>query len=78
MFEKLETVELRFVELEEALSQPGISGKELTRISKERGSIENLVNTYRLYKAKKQAFKEAKTLLDEGDAEMRELEKILK
>jgi len=75
VFERLETVELRFVELEEALSQPGISGKELTRISKERGSIEELVNTYRVYKSKKQAFKDAKTLLEEGDAEMRELAK---
>lgn len=75
MFEKLESVEMRFVEIEEALSQPGLDGKNLARLSKERGAVEELVSVYREYKLKKKSLEEARHLLEEGDADFRELAK---
>jgi len=75
MFDKLATVESRFVEIEHALSQGGLDGKELTRLSKERAAIADLVEAYRTFKALAQRVADAKQLLVDGDAELRSLAK---
>ncbi len=75
MFEKLEVVERRFEELEMALSQPNLDGKELTRISKERAAIEDVVREFVNLKAIKKSLAEAKDLLEENDDSLRELAK---
>ena len=75
MFDKLATVESRFVEIEHALSQGGLDGKGLTRLSKERAAIVDLVEGYRLYKSLAQRVADAKHMLADGDAELRALAK---
>lgn len=50
MFDKLEDVENRFVAIEETLSQPGLDGKEMIRLTKERAEVLELVELYRRYK----------------------------
>ena len=52
MFQKLEDVELRYVELETALVDPTTIGnrKEYVRLSKERSDIEDIVRRYREWK----------------------------
>lgn len=75
MFENLEDVERRFEELENALGQPSIDGKEVTRLSKERANIAELVEAYGQYKVLVQARDDAKHMLDEDDAEMRAMAK---
>ena len=75
MFEKLEVVERRFEELEMALAQPDLDGKELTRISKERAAIEEVVRGFQSLKAIKKSLQEAKDLLEENDESLRDLAK---
>lgn len=75
MFENLEDVARRFEELENALGQSDIDGKEVTRLSKERASIEELVTAYAQYKTLVQARDDSKAMLEEDDAEMRALAK---
>ena len=75
MFDKLEIIERRFEELEAALSQDGLSSQEVTRISKERALVLEVVEGYRVYKALVQRRDEAKAMLEESDAEMRALAK---
>ena len=53
MFDKLETVENRFVSIEESLAQPGLDGREMIRLTKERAEVLELVELYRKYKALK-------------------------
>jgi peptide chain release factor 1 len=75
MFERLETIVDRFHELEQALVRPGLSGKELTKLSKERADIEELVLTYGQLKSLQQRLVDAKAMLTENDEDMRELAK---
>ena len=75
MFDKLETIELRFNEIESQMSRGDIDGKELTRLSKERASIVDIVEAYRVYLQQKQDRDAAKEMLQEDDAEMRAMAK---
>ena len=75
MFEKLGEVEDRFMDLENSLSRPGLSPDELTKMSRERASIEPVVETYRRYKELLQQQKEAQEMLADGDDELKELAK---
>ena len=75
MFEKLESVELRFVELESRMASGDLGGAELTKIIKERGQLESVVEAYRRYKELLQARDEAKEMLGESDAELRAMAK---
>ena len=75
MFEKLETVELRFMELEGQLSRSDLDGVEFTRLMKERGNIADIVSTYRQYKNKVAEQKAAKEMLSDGDADLRSIAK---
>ena len=75
MFEKLETVELRFMELEGQLSRSDLDGAEFTRLMKERGNIADIVATYRQYRVKLAELKSAKEMLSDSDAELRNIAK---
>jgi peptide chain release factor 1 len=76
MFDKLESVERRFDELEAALSQQNIDGQEVTKLSKERASIVEIVDAYRAYKSLKKRRQDAETLMrEEADADMRAMAK---
>ncbi len=73
MFDKLQAVESRFVELEGKLADPGIISRraEFQKLSKEHSDIAELVTAYRRYKVV-QAEREAnRPLLEEKDADMR-------
>ena len=76
MFDKLEAIERRFVEIEETLMQPSTSGSEIVKLGKERSEIEPLVQVYRRYKKTASDLNNAKELLNsEEDAEMRDMAK---
>ncbi len=66
MFEKLEALVSRFEKLEHDLSQEGLDGKELSKISKERGALEEIVTAYLDLKRLKKERAEAKQLIDES------------
>ncbi|WP_132314839.1 peptide chain release factor 1 [Pseudobacteriovorax antillogorgiicola] len=75
MFDKLETIELRFNEIESQMSRGDIDGKELTRLSKERATIVDIVEAYRVYKQQKEERDAAKEMLKEDDPDMRAMAK---
>jgi peptide chain release factor 1 len=75
MFSKLEAVEERFVNIEHSLGKEGLDSKELIGLSKERASIEKLVELYRHYKKLHQGREEAKEMLAGDDDEMRAMAK---
>jgi peptide chain release factor 1 len=75
MFENLTTVERRFMELEDSLASGQLSSHEITRCTKERAAIEDVVATYREYRQVQQSIVDAKAMLEESDAEMRALAK---
>lgn len=73
MFDKLYDLENRFISLEESLSQPGLSGAELTKITKERAELEPIVEAYRRYKALEEDKEAAKEMIAGDDPEMRDM-----
>jgi peptide chain release factor 1 len=75
MFDKLESIERRFEEIEAALSQDGLDPRELTKLSKERALVLDVVEGYRLYKSLLKRRDDAKAMLEESDADLRELAK---
>jgi peptide chain release factor 1 len=71
MFENLDGVERRFSSLEDSLSSGSLKGPELTRLTKERASLEPLITAYRQYKALLQEQGEAKAMMAaESDDDM--------
>ena len=75
MLEKLEAVERRFVELEHSLSREGLDGRELTRLSKERAIIAEIVEAFRHFRDLQKREAGARELLAESDADMRAMAK---
>lgn len=75
MFDKLESIELRFNEIESQMSRGDISGQELTKLSKERASVVDIVEAYRIYRKQKEDRDAAKGMLQEDDPEMRAMAK---
>jgi peptide chain release factor 1 len=76
LFAKLDGLERRFEELEASLAQDGLDVRELTRISKERASILDVVETYRRHKTLTKAQGDAKDMLvAESDEGLRDLAK---
>ena len=77
MLQKLEDVERRYVELERALIDPALiaNRKEYARLGKERAGIEELVARYREWKKLSAEVEGHKALLEESDADIRELAK---
>ena len=70
MFEKLDSVVLRFEELESLLSSGGLDPKELAKVVKERGLLEELVTTYRSYKELLKSKEEAREMVADKDADL--------
>ncbi len=75
MFNKLEAIERRFVDIEDSLMSPNLDGEKFVKLTKERAEIEELVQTYREYKVLQKAVDEAKEILETGDKDMAELAK---
>ena len=77
MFDKLDSVAARFEELGMRLMEPNVTSDpaRYTELMKEYRRLEPIVEKYREYKSAKEAFDEAKEMLDEGglDPEMRAL-----
>ena len=77
MLDKLEDVERRYVDLEERLIDPSLTGggKDFARLAKERAELEPIVATYRDWKTVTRDIEGHKQLLESGDSELRELVK---
>ncbi|MGI2335653.1 MAG: peptide chain release factor 1 [Dehalogenimonas sp.] len=76
MLDQLENIERRYQEIEEAIADPSVATDiaQLTRLSKERSSMEDLVAMYRKYKKVAQALEDTEHLIEtESDEEMRDM-----
>lgn len=73
MFDKLETVEKRYEELTEKISDPEVIARtnEWREYMKEHAEIEPIVQKYREYKKAKKAYEDAKEMMN--DPEMKDL-----
>ena len=73
MFEKLESVEKRYVELTDKISDPEViaNNNEWKKLVKEHSSIEDVVLKFREYKETEKNMQEAKEMME--DKEMKEL-----
>lgn len=71
MFDKLEAVEGRFLEIEHKLGDPELAGRpdEFRRLSKEHASLQEIVAEYRNYRKVKGEITSNRELLLEGDAD---------
>jgi len=74
MFERLAEIEARFEELTRLLSDPDVLAdhRRVEEIARERSQSEKVVGLYREYLEAKQNFDEARVLMDDSDADMRE------
>jgi len=77
MRDKLDGVEERLVAVEASLSDPAVlqDRKSFEALSREHADLAQVVGTYRKYRTAEQEYTDSKLLLDEDDAEMRELAK---
>jgi peptide chain release factor 1 len=77
MFDKLEDVERRFLEIESKLADPEFGNKpaEFRRLSQEHAELKEVVEEYRRYRTMSRELKENKALLAEKDAEIVEMAK---
>ena len=76
MFDKLKEVERRFHSIEEHLMQPGLDGKELTKLTKERAEIEDIVLAYKELKKLKEEQEGAQEMLESSsESELKALAK---
>ena len=75
MFEKLDSIELRFEQIESDLARGDIETGELMRLSKERASIADVVECYRKLKKEQENLTTAREMLNEKDPDLKELAK---
>lgn len=75
MFEKLQEIENRFISIEQSLMQGELSGSELTKLTKERSELEEIVEKYRRLKECQQQKADAYEMLTGDDAELKDLAK---
>ena len=76
MLERLESIERRYIELNELLSQPEVTSDfdRLQELAREHALIEDLVNKFREYKAVVKSLEETEAMLDQGlDEEIAEM-----
>jgi len=68
MFNRLESIEKRYEELNQLIAQPELSSDlaRLQALAQEQASLEDTVTTYRQYKAVSKALQETQTMLDDG------------
>ena len=78
MFEKIEIFDKRYSELNRKLYEPSVAAdpEAYRKIMKEIKSIEEIVLTYRDYKAALQTEQESLEILEGGDSELRELAQL--
>lgn len=67
LFEKLEELERRFIELEGALGDPDISAQQRIKCSKERAELEDVVSVYARLKEVAETAEENRKLLDDSE-----------
>ncbi len=72
MFDKLESVERRFLEIESRLADPSLASnpEEFRKLSQEHASLQDLVAEYKSYKSLKSEVASNKELVFDKDAEM--------
>lgn len=72
MFDKLEAVEARFLEVESRLADPALANRadEFRSLSREHSTLGEIVAEYRKYKSLKEELASNKELLEDSDAEM--------
>ncbi len=77
MREKLDGVEERLVSVEASLSDPVVlqDRNAFEALSREHAELAHVVGTYREYRSAEQEYTDSEALLDEEDAEMREMAK---
>ncbi len=75
MFDKLEAVENRFIEIESRLADPEIASRpaDFRKMSQEHASLQGIVDEYRHYKKLKQERSSNEELLEEKDAEIADM-----
>ncbi len=76
MYEKLAAIESRFDELERLLGDPAVLSdySRITEYSKERSSLQYIVEAYRVYKKKLSDLESAESIItDEKDPDLREM-----
>ncbi|MBR7184712.1 MAG: peptide chain release factor 1 [Clostridia bacterium] len=75
MFEKLKTIEANYAELEARLSSPDAAADPavFARLMREHKAQAPIIEAYRAYCTAQAGMEEARVMLDEDDAEMREL-----
>jgi peptide chain release factor 1 len=68
MLDKLDSIEKRYLELEQLMAQPDIAVDHvrLQSLSKERAGLESIVFLYRQYKATLKSLQEAEAMLNDG------------
>ena len=73
MFDRLEQLEERFVELEREMSDPGIAGDQarMQKVGKQHREMQPVIERYREYKQVRAGVADAKAMLGESDEEMR-------
>src|SRR5438094_967910 len=77
ILKKLESIEARYEELTHSLSDPATasSGDRYKKVAKERASVEPTVNALRAYRKTQKEIADNEALLQESDAEMRQMAK---
>ena len=77
MFQKLDTVETRCMQLDEMLSDAEVikDQKKFQKCAKERSELTELLNTYKSYKQVCKELEESEQLLLDNDEELRQLAK---
>src|SRR4030043_797203 len=68
MFNRLESIQKRYEELNQLIAQPELSSNlaRLQPLAQEQASLENTVTKYRQYKAVSKALQETQAMLDDG------------
>lgn len=77
MFDKLEAVESRYIEVESRLSDPALAGRpdEFRKLSQEHSHLGEIVREYRRYRALKDDLASNKELIFDADREMSDMAK---
>ncbi|MCP4499104.1 MAG: peptide chain release factor 1 [Deltaproteobacteria bacterium] len=75
MLDKLEEVALRHEDINERLSQPGLTPQLLQELNRERVHLEPIVDAFHRLQAVKEELNDNKELLNDDDADMREMAK---
>jgi peptide chain release factor 1 len=73
MIDKLEAIDMRFIELEDSLASGQLTGSELTEVAKERARIEPLVMKFRVYKQVQAEMEDSRAMAADSDSEIASL-----